>query len=71
MPNDSITDDIRALRQQLAAQCGNDLATIFADVQRREASDGHVYVSLPPRRPRVAIESASPVLHGEQLTTDG
>ncbi len=33
----------------LAAQFGNDLDLILADIRRREASDGRTYVSLSPR----------------------
>jgi hypothetical protein len=47
---DSITEEIRGIRRNLAAQFGNDLDLILADVRRREASDGRTYVSLPPRR---------------------
>jgi len=50
MTNDSITDEIRSIRHALAAQCGNDVLTILADVRRREASDGRRYVTLPKRR---------------------
>ena len=52
MINDQITEVIRAIRHDLAAQCGNDVATILADVRRREALDGRVYVTLPKRRGR-------------------
>ena len=50
MPTDPITDEIRAIRKQLAAQCGNDLAKIFADLREREATDGRTYVQLATRR---------------------
>ena len=49
MLSDSITDEIRGIRRELAAQFGNDLDMILADIRRREASDRRVYVSLPPR----------------------
>lgn len=49
MPSDSITDEIRSIRRELAAKFGNDLDLILADIRTREASDGRVYVSLPPR----------------------
>lgn len=49
MTSDSISDQIREIRHDLAAQFGNDLDLILADIRRREASDGRVYVSLPPR----------------------
>ena len=49
MPIDSITEEIRAVRHDLAAQFDNDVSRIFADVREKEASDGRVYVSLPKR----------------------
>lgn len=49
MPSDSITDEIRSIRRDLAAQFGNDLDLILADIRRRECSDGRTYVSLSPR----------------------
>lgn len=49
MVSDSITDEIRGIRRDLAAQFGNDLDLILADIRKREASDGRTYVSLPPR----------------------
>jgi hypothetical protein len=59
MPSDPITDEIRAIRRRLAAECGNDLAKIFADARQREASDGRKYVTLPPRRIEGMPEEAS------------
>ena len=50
MTTDSITDDIRRIRHGLAAQFGNDLDAILADIRKREALDGRTYVSLSPRR---------------------
>ena len=52
MVDDSITEEIRATRRRLAAQFDNDVSRIFADLRDREASDGRVYVSFPPRSPR-------------------
>ena len=49
MSSDSIADDIRGIRHDLAAQFGNDLDQILADIRRREASDGRTYVALSPR----------------------
>ena len=46
---DSITDEIRATRHNLASRFGNDLNLILADIRRRESSDGRQYVTLPPR----------------------
>ncbi len=49
MLSDSITDEIRGIRRGLAAQFGNNLDLILKDIRTREATDGRVYVSLPPR----------------------
>ena len=49
MVSDSITEEIRGVRRELAAQFGNDLDLILADIRRREALDGRSYVSLSPR----------------------
>ena len=49
MLSDSITDEIREIRRDLAAQFGNDLDLILADIRRREASDGRRYLTLSPR----------------------
>ncbi len=49
MSFDSINDQIRGIRRDLAARFGNDLDLILADIRRRETSDGRSYVSLPPR----------------------
>jgi hypothetical protein len=49
MAGDSITEEIRDIRRDLAAQFGNDPTRILADIRQREASDGRTYVSLSPR----------------------
>jgi hypothetical protein len=49
MASDSINVEIRGVRRDLAAQFGNDLDLILADIRKREASDGRTYVSLSPR----------------------
>jgi hypothetical protein len=48
--SDPLTDEVRAIRKKLAAECGNDLARIFAAARQREPTDGRVYVTLAPRR---------------------
>ena len=49
MVSDTITDEIRGVRRELAVQFGNDLDLILADIRSRETSDGRVYMTLPPR----------------------
>lgn len=49
MVSDTITDEIRGVRRELAAQFGNNLDLILADIRSRETLDGRVYITLPPR----------------------
>ncbi len=49
MASDSITEEIRGNRRTLAAQFGNDLDLILADIRSRETTDGRKYISLPAR----------------------
>ena len=62
MASDPITAEIRAIRHQLAAQCGNDVSRILADVRQREASDGMTYLTLPKRSVRVELAEQSMAL---------
>ncbi len=55
MPSDPITEEIRNIRHDLAAQFGNDISQIFADVRQREALDGRTYVTLPRRQARTQM----------------
>ena len=55
MLNDSITEEIRAIRRKLAAQFDNDLSRILDDVRQRESSDGRTYVTLPKRPARAEM----------------
>ena len=41
MISDSINEEIRAFRRQLAAQCDNDLARIFAEARERQSVQEH------------------------------
>lgn len=52
MIHDSITEDIRAIRRKLAAEFGNDVSRILADVRKKQSESGRVYVKLPKRQPR-------------------
>lgn len=55
MLSDPITEEIRAIRRELAAQFDNDVTRILADVRQREASDGRTYVTLPRRPARTEM----------------
>jgi hypothetical protein len=48
----SPTEEIRAIRRELAAQFDNDLDRIFADVRQQQQESGREYITLPKREPR-------------------
>jgi hypothetical protein len=47
-----ITEEIRAIRHELAARFDNDLHRIVADLQRQQRESGREYIRLPKRPPR-------------------
>ncbi len=52
MLTNSITEEIREIRHRLAAECGNDVYRIGADLRRREKESGRKIVRLPKRVPK-------------------
>lgn len=50
---DSITEEIRRIRRELAAKFDNDIARIGADLRRQQAEGSRRVIQLPPREPRV------------------
>jgi len=48
----SITEEIRQIRHQLAAGCGNDVFRIGAELRRHESESGRTIVRLPKRAPQ-------------------
>ena len=50
MLRDPIVEEVRAIREALAKEHGNDVSAIVAALQRRRAKSGRKLVSLPPRR---------------------
>ena len=50
--HDSITEQIRAVRHELAAQCDNDVKRIGEDTRRRQAESGRQFIRLASRPPR-------------------
>ena len=46
------TDEIRAIRQALAAKFDNDLHRIAEDIRRQQRESGRTYITLPRRIPR-------------------
>ncbi len=49
----SPTDEIRAIRHELAARFDNDLSRIVEDLRRQQRDSGRTYIRLPKRVPRV------------------
>ena len=68
---DPITEEIRSIRRALAANCGNNLSLIFADVREREALDGRRYTSLPPRRPESGDEQPHALERANEPASSG
>ncbi len=52
-----ITDQIRAIRHELAAQFDNDLDRIVADLQRQQRESGRDYIELARREPRISAST--------------
>ena len=49
MGRDPIVDEVRAIREAIAEEHGNDLKAIVAHYQRRDAASVIEGVSLPPK----------------------
>jgi hypothetical protein len=58
---DPIVSEVRRIREEHAAQFNFDPRAIMEDYQRRQATSGRHYVSLPPRRPSGWTELAKKV----------
>ena len=50
MSSDPILDEVRAIRNRLAAQCGYDVDEIFRRIRKRQVESGRNYVRYPARR---------------------
>ncbi len=50
MRNDPIVAEVRAIRDELAAQCGYDIKEIFWKLREQQAKSGLKYVRYPARR---------------------
>jgi hypothetical protein len=48
---DPIVEEIRKIRDQQAAEFGNDLHAICEDLRRKQAESGITVVTRPPRKP--------------------
>lgn len=54
MPADPIVEEVRQIRDALAAKFNYDVAAIARDAQERQKATGRKVVSLKPRRTQVA-----------------
>ncbi len=50
MKHDPIVEEVRRVKERLAAKFNYDLDAMFADARSRECSSGHKVVRLKPRR---------------------
>jgi len=50
MSDDSIVDEVRAIRDEIAKECGYDIDTIFQHLRSVAATTSAPHVSLSPRR---------------------
>jgi hypothetical protein len=50
MARDPIVDEVRAIKEKLAARFDFDVRAIAADARRRQQASGHPVVSHPPKR---------------------
>ena len=50
MRNDPIVAEVRAIRDELAAQCGYDIREIFRKLREQQAKSSLKYVRYPARR---------------------
>ena len=58
---DSPTDEIRAIRHQLAERFDNDMKRIVDDLRRQQRDSGPQYIRLPKRSPRVHRTTNNPM----------
>ena len=54
MRNDPIVAEVRAIRDELAAQCGYDIKEIFRKLREQQDKSGLKYVRYPARRVALA-----------------
>jgi hypothetical protein len=55
---DDILQQVRKVREAYAKQFGYDLKAIQRDLKAQEQASGRQVVSLPPRRPKLAMATA-------------
>ena len=60
MKNDPIVAEVRAIRDELAAQCGYDIKEIFRKLREQQAKSGLKYVHYPARRVNPTEDARAP-----------
>ena len=50
MKNDPIVAEVRAIRDELAGQCGYDIKKMFQQLRQQQADSARKYVRYPARR---------------------
>ncbi len=60
------TDEIRAIKRKLAAECDFDIHRIAEQARRRQRESGRKSVTLPPR-PRAAANTANQTMHSTEM----
>ena len=55
------TDEIRAIKHKLAAECGNDIRRIVEDARRRQRESGRLSVAVPPSQPTAKSTTNDPL----------
>ena len=60
MKNDPIVAEVRAIRDELAAQCGYDIKEIFRKLREQQAESGLQYVRYPARRVTPTEDASAP-----------
>jgi len=53
-PSNAIVDEVRAAREALARTSDDDLEKIVDAARQRQAENGHVVVTLPPKKAHVS-----------------
>ena len=59
MKNDPIVAEVRAIRDELAAQCGYDIKEIFRKLREQQDESGLKYVRYPARRVDLAEDASA------------
>ena len=59
MREDPIVEEVRKVREAHAAQFNYDLWAIYRDLKEQERKSGRAFVSYPPRRVQLAVQTGT------------